>query len=575
MTSEIVVGIDFGTTYSGVSWAVNAGTRTVRLINDWPDPINAIANSEKVPTVISYENGQPHSFGYSVPPTGNGLRWFKLLLDPKHSYARTREATASQRALENMNKNAENVAADYLRLIWAYTKADITRVKGDGWESTYELKIVLTVPAIWTPAARDRTTRVAQLAGIPGNIVLVTEPEAAALAVLKDKNEEDANLKPGDAFVVCDAGGGTVDLISYRVLGVNPLRVEECAVGDGDLCGSVFLDMAFEKHIKTVVGEGQYAGLRDKAKKKMMREFETAVKRSYSGDNKDYSVDLQGVEDDVAEGINDDTITLKANSVKTIFDLVVNKISHLVDKQIRESTGNDVNVKAILLVGGFGANKYLHSRLKMSHKSKNIEVLQVNGAWSSICRGATLWGLENSTRQNNNANKTVTSRLARYSYGNCWDVEFNSSIHHEKDRIESIDGVIRARQQMNWLVEKGDRLEEGRLISVPVCDLVKGVGFRSSLKARIETSAAELYYCADDEPPTRKEISVKRLCSVEWGIEHGKLYAEPSKKGLKGIKYRRPHFDLHILLGSALIEFSVLYKDEKVAYTKAKYKEEF
>lgn len=73
----------------------------------------------------------------------------------------------------------------------------------------------------------------------------------------------------------------------------------------------------------------------------------------------------------------------------------------------------------MLLVGGFGANKYLHNRSKTSHKSKNIEVLQVNGAWSSICRGATLWGLENSDHQNVKSDKTVTSRLARYSYGNC------------------------------------------------------------------------------------------------------------------------------------------------------------
>lgn len=51
--------------------------------------------------------------------------------------------------------------------------------------------------------------------------------------------------------MVCDAGGGTVvssvgmqnvrllisakDLISYKILTVDPLRVEECAVGDGRL----------------------------------------------------------------------------------------------------------------------------------------------------------------------------------------------------------------------------------------------------------------------------------------------------------------------------------------------------
>lgn len=167
----------------------------MRLINDWPDPNQTLANSEKVPTVISYENGQPRNFGYSVPAIGSGLRWFKLLLDPKHSYARTREAIATRKQIDNMSKTSETVASDYLRMLWNYTKEDISRVKGDEWESLYQLKIVLTVPAIWTPAAKDRTKRVAELASIPGDIHLVTEPEAAALAVLKDKNEEDASLK--------------------------------------------------------------------------------------------------------------------------------------------------------------------------------------------------------------------------------------------------------------------------------------------------------------------------------------------------------------------------------------------
>jgi hypothetical protein len=79
----------------------------------------------------------------------------------------------------------------------------------------------------------------------------------------------------------------------------------------GDLCGSVFLDQAFEKYIQTVVGEQQYAGLRDRAKKKMLKEFENIVKRSYTGEDKEYSVDLAGVADNAAFGINDESITLR------------------------------------------------------------------------------------------------------------------------------------------------------------------------------------------------------------------------------------------------------------------------
>jgi hypothetical protein len=37
----------------------------------------------------------------------------------------------------------------------------------------------------------------------------------------------------GDAFVLCDAGGGTVDLISYEVDSVTPLELKELVPGTG------------------------------------------------------------------------------------------------------------------------------------------------------------------------------------------------------------------------------------------------------------------------------------------------------------------------------------------------------
>lgn len=76
----------------------------------------------------------------------------------------------------------------------------------------------------------DKRLKIARKVGLPQNIDLVTEPEAAALAVLKEKIKEGEFLKMGDCFVVCDAGSGTVDLISYKVIGLDPPAVEECAV---------------------------------------------------------------------------------------------------------------------------------------------------------------------------------------------------------------------------------------------------------------------------------------------------------------------------------------------------------
>ena len=83
-------------------------------------------------------------------------------------------------------------------------------------------------------------------------------------------------------------------------------------LGAGGLCGAVYVDLAFEKHIITLVGESQYRMIRDKAKKRMFQEFEM-LKRSFDGEGqKEYSVDLQGVEDDPESGIDDGTIVLSS-----------------------------------------------------------------------------------------------------------------------------------------------------------------------------------------------------------------------------------------------------------------------
>lgn len=62
-------------------------------------------------------------------------------------------------------------------------------------------------------------------------VIMIKEPEAAALYAAKSFSFA---LQANDAFVVCDAGGGTVDLISYEVEAIRPiLQVKELVPGTG------------------------------------------------------------------------------------------------------------------------------------------------------------------------------------------------------------------------------------------------------------------------------------------------------------------------------------------------------
>ncbi|KAE8449886.1 hypothetical protein EG329_007363 [Mollisiaceae sp. DMI_Dod_QoI] len=384
--SQIVVGIDFGTTYSGVSWALNRGNRQVNLITNWENPTAGFTNpnSNKVPTLISYENGSAVAWGFEAALSGDAnLRWFKILLEPEYRYKQMSEqAIYSREILERMNKTPQDAVADYLQLLWQHAEEHIRhRIPKDDDGHNHELKVVITVPAMWSDVAKDQTREAAKKAGIPGEISLVSEPEAAALATFKDRSTNGEPLRKDDVYVVCDAGGGTVDLISYKIRSLDPLEIEECAIGDGGLCGSAYIDMGFEKFVKLKVGEAEYNRMNENHRKRMMIDFDVQVKRGFSGkDQKNRSVELRGVRNNAEEGIINGAIILSADSIRTLFDQVCSQVEDLVEKQIDEVEEKGFAVKAVLLVGGFGASRYLHHRLENGYKNRQKEIQVIQNA---------------------------------------------------------------------------------------------------------------------------------------------------------------------------------------------------
>lgn len=107
------------------------------------------------------------------------------------------------------------------------------------------------MPAVWSPAAQAKTRACAQKAGmgLGSALHVISEPEAAAMYALDAMDPH--NIKVRDTFVLVDAGGGTVDLISYTVTTLKPsLQITEASPGSGSLCGSSFLNRIFQKFLK-------------------------------------------------------------------------------------------------------------------------------------------------------------------------------------------------------------------------------------------------------------------------------------------------------------------------------------
>ena len=66
---------------------------------------------------------------------------------------------------------------------------------------------------------------------------------------------EPHGIKVGDTFMLCDAGGGTVDLITYTVAALKPrLKITEASTGSGSLCGSSYLNKRFQSFLQEKIG---------------------------------------------------------------------------------------------------------------------------------------------------------------------------------------------------------------------------------------------------------------------------------------------------------------------------------
>jgi len=160
--------------------------------------------------------------------------------------------------LKTHRRNVADAVADFLAKVNDHTRKKLCARYSEIFVNSTEIRYFLTVPAIWSDIAKDATKEAAIRAGMRANqITIISEPEAAAVYTLKAIQPN--RLRLGDNIVVCDAGGGTVDLISYKIASLSPLAIEEVQVGTGDLCGSVFLNVRFQDHVRQRLGPAEVA----------------------------------------------------------------------------------------------------------------------------------------------------------------------------------------------------------------------------------------------------------------------------------------------------------------------------
>lgn len=114
-----------------------------------------------------------------------------------------------------------------------------------------------------------------------------------------------------------------------------PLRVNEAVGGTGDFCGSTFLDQAFDRYIRRVLGDSTIDGLKPRPRSQMKKSFDKA-KEEFANADVDYEICVPGLKDDPKLEISEGFYTMPGEDLKGIFDPIVDRIIELVRRQVGE-----------------------------------------------------------------------------------------------------------------------------------------------------------------------------------------------------------------------------------------------
>ncbi len=193
-SSEVVFGIDLGTTNSLIAMVNKAGN--VEIFKDEQ-------GRELLPSVISYEN--------NTLKTGCDVGQNAI-----YSIKRLMGESVEELNKEGLNFEIDNESEKVIRVKCSEEKyltpieisAEILKALCKRVEKSTGIKVkkaVITVPAYFDDSARNATKYAAKLAGIEV-LRLVNEPTAAALSYSIEKNNNSG------IYAVYDLGGGTFDI---------------------------------------------------------------------------------------------------------------------------------------------------------------------------------------------------------------------------------------------------------------------------------------------------------------------------------------------------------------------------
>ncbi|PKC59253.1 hypothetical protein RhiirA1_522368 [Rhizophagus irregularis] len=378
---KILVAIDFGTTYSSFAYVSKE------------NPENIIINS-----IISWGNSAlPDYMVDNSEERSHPIKLFKLHL----LNLRKKELPWMPPQL-----NYKKAIEDYLTQMQILIKSTLER-KWPAISFPQQVGLILTIPSEsphYMKAMRECVYNAGFLTTLnSANLEFITEQEAVVLHCLSVV--KDHNLHSGDSFLVADCGDDTVDIILRKFPQNN--KLDEITKRVGNPCGSKSVDKEFLHFIGRKVGFGALGKLKKyeygQLQHLVQQFFCSRIKFKFNEDPKKFrtlKLKLQQYCPSLMQYVSGGNkeqmeeagwiVKLDFESVKVMFDPVVDRVIKLIDDQLNDAKKR---CRAIFLVGEFSESPYLLSRVREAFIDQVPIISVPEFPTVAVVRGAITYGL--------------------------------------------------------------------------------------------------------------------------------------------------------------------------------------
>ncbi|KAJ7641484.1 hypothetical protein FB45DRAFT_358285 [Roridomyces roridus] len=547
---KLVISIDVGTTFTATSFCLLQPGNVPKFeeILRWPKQATPDA---KVPSVLYYDrNGVAKAFGAEtededtiIEAEENGWKkteWWKLAMRSGH-LPLIRDLTLPPLS---PGVTVDQIFADHLRYIKDQVKAYITSTYGSGeniWNTLFPtMYVILTTPNGWEGSQQNRMRQAAIKAGLVDEnggrrVKFVTEAEAAVLYAADSGSVGDW-LVDGAQLILCDCGGGTVDITGYKIDSVKPtLKLEEASASRCYLAGAVFVTTAAKEFIKNRLRGTEWDD--EERMQRIVYHFDRNAKKKFSEEDTVCYVNLEGSHKTVPElGILRGRLKLTAEEMRSFFDTPLQQI--IDGLEIAFENGGRAADK-VILVGGLASSPYVYSKLVSWGKEFGISVSRPDGPTvKAVANGALAWHLDGS----------VGARIAKFFYGINIRVPYKaeSADHRERQHltITGLDGTPYLHMVWSGIVKKNDKVDSTR-------------EFRSSFILEMSTPPAFMQFPGKQQLVPGFDV----LCKVQGNLQRCYQAIHKSRMTPSGKRIKDVAFEVCLGLGETEITARMCWKE--------------